>query len=115
MIEPLPPFRDVVLRVTAPASIAGVTASVARVGNPNFVITEDTITVGGKTVYVGDVIKQTGDTDVPAATYTVTLAGTAGTVTAVVTELNGDFAFTFNGTAVTATGSQSVTIASQNP
>ncbi|MBR4768932.1 MAG: hypothetical protein IK088_08145, partial [Lachnospiraceae bacterium] len=97
---------------------AGLTQTIERSGELNMVGTEKTVTktetVNGtekQVVYtVYDVVKQDGEGATPAGTYTITITGTAGSYTADVTDIDTDFTFTMNSTAINAVNTYTITV-----
>ncbi|MBQ6263568.1 MAG: hypothetical protein IJK58_08660, partial [Clostridia bacterium] len=97
---------------------AGVTADLTRVGMPNLEETEYTLTVSGDASIpdgeypIYDAVPDSAAVPaVPAATYNVTLSGTAGTYTVIVIAADDDFVFNVGGGPVSAGDSVTVTVA----
>ena len=89
----------------------GLSASVARSGNLNYVSADKQVTINFIDYDVFDVVRQT-DPNAGVAyggTYAVTITGTAGTYPVSIVTADGDFVFTLNGNSVSV-GDSSVTL-----
>ncbi|MBP5593662.1 MAG: hypothetical protein J6X75_05825 [Clostridia bacterium] len=81
----------------------GMSSSVARVGNLNYVDSEKAVTVDEIDFGVFDVVKpEGGDEDVYAGVYEITISADAGTYPLTIESIDGDFSFTINGNVVSA-------------
>lgn len=90
----------------------GLSLSVTRSGNLNYVSADEQVTIGNTDYDVFEVVKQT-DPDAGVAyggTYALTITGTAGTYPVSIDTVDGDFVFTLNGNAVSVGDPETITV-----